>query len=41
MLENLEGIITVDDAEKKFWSVSLVNSALIWYYGHFVTLHWD
>lgn len=41
MLENLEGIITVDDAEKKFWSVSFVNSALIWYYGHFVILHWD
>ncbi len=38
MSENLEGILTVNDAEKKFWSVRLVDAVLIWYKGEFVSL---
>lgn len=41
MSEVLDGITTVDDAEKKFWSVNLVDAVLMWYQGQFVVVRND
>lgn len=35
----LDGIHTVWDAQEKLWSIHLVDAALIWHQGSFVSLH--